>query len=132
MRSHGINAFEMQPFCIVPTKLCADIIERWLIGYYRTQDDAHGYNLTAGGEGSAGFVKSAETRRKISEANKGHKAPNKGVPCSPETKAKLSEIAKARTGPSARSRFQVGHRHSPETRAKIAAAGIGNTNRRAE
>lgn len=64
-------------------------------------------NKTDGGEGSSGWVPSAETRAKISKANSGwvHTP---------------TAIAKMRAA-------NVGRKHSAETRAKIAAAHIGIT-----
>ena len=42
-------------------------------------DGGKGYNMTFGGEATFGWVPSEETRRKISESNKGRKAWNKGM-----------------------------------------------------
>ena len=61
----------------------------------------NGYNLDSGGNANK-FV-SDETRRKMSEAQKGRK------PISPETRQKMSEAQKGRT-------------HSPEARRKISEA----------
>lgn len=60
-----------------------------------------------------------EARRKMSEKLKGHPAHNKGKPMSPETKQKLSAIAKLKTGSKAP---QYGKSCSPETRRKIGEA----------
>ena len=40
----------------------------------------NGYNMTMGGEATFGWIPSEETKRKISEANKGKKGWNKGKP----------------------------------------------------
>ena len=45
-------------------------LECSLIAEYRTQDRNYGYNLTSGGDGTAGYHPSAETRSKLSEARK--------------------------------------------------------------
>lgn len=42
--------------------------------------DGNGYNMTYGGEATLGWTPSDETRLKISEANKGRDAWNKGLP----------------------------------------------------
>lgn len=58
----------------------------------------YGYNLTDGGDGMSGYHFTEETRKKISEANKGKnkgKTPwNKGKHRSEETKRKISEAHK--------------------------------------
>ena len=76
--------------------------EQYYIKFYNTLYP-NGYNLTEGGEGC---VACEETRKKISESNKGRIAPNKGKPMSEEQKRKLSEINK-------------GKHHSDETKRKM-------------
>lgn len=86
-------------------------------------------NKTDGGEGASGanFVRSAETRAKLSAAHV-------GKVISPETRAKMSEIRKGRSGKPhseetiAKLRIVASNR-GPETRAKISAAA---SNRSAE
>lgn len=81
-------------------------------------------NLTEGGEGSSGMAPflgkthSAETRAKISAANKG----NPGCPGythSAEARAKISAAMKGNT-------HNLGHFPSAETRAKISLAKMGH------
>lgn len=48
------------------------------ISFYKKRGDI--YNITAGGEGSNGVSMSEETKQKISKANKGKSAWNKGKP----------------------------------------------------
>lgn len=60
-----------------------------------------------------------ESKCRISQSLKDHPAHNKGKPCSPETKQKLSELAKLRTGSKA-SRY--GKSCSSETKKKIGEA----------
>ena len=46
--------------------------EKYLIAYYHTTESEFGYNHSSGGEsGGLGCTRSEETRRKISEANRG-------------------------------------------------------------
>ena len=66
--------------------------EQYYIKFYDTLYP-NGYNLTEGGNGC---VACEETRKKISESNKGRIAPNKGKPMSEEQKRKLSEINKGK------------------------------------
>jgi len=67
-----------------------------------------------------------ERARKISEANKGRKAANKGIPMSEEQKQKLREAMLGRkVDPEVlarRIKSQTGNKRTPEQRAKIAAA----------
>lgn len=53
-------------------------------------------NLTDGGEGNSGYIPSEETRKKLSGANKGKKAWNKGIPRSEDTKRKQSNSMKGK------------------------------------
>jgi hypothetical protein len=101
------------------TEEWAHFIEMRLIDHYGRLNDGTGTlnNRTDGGEGSSGAARSEETKRKISEANKGNQhckgkihteetkqkmseslkgrfAWNKGVPMSGEQKRKLSEVKK--------------------------------------
>lgn len=62
----------------------AEAIERYLIAYFNTTED--GYNIDHGGNTQG--THSIETRRKISEGNKGKKKP----PMSDERKRKLSAM----------------------------------------
>ena len=47
--------------------------EKWLIYLGDFTNPEYGYNITKGGEGSAGYHPSDETRKKMSEARKGRK-----------------------------------------------------------
>ena len=89
-------------------------------------------NLTNGGEGISGFCHSDETRKKLSEMNKGMPAAFKGRKHSDETKRVLSEIAKKRGGPKLTKEQQEkaaewhrGRKRSAETCAKISAKAKG-------
>jgi hypothetical protein len=96
------------------TEIGALALERRMIRWYGRKDSATGIlrNLTDGGDGTSGGICSAETKKKISEANKGR---NKGRILSSETRKKLSEAGKSRKG----------HIHSVETRKKMSKAGKG-------
>jgi len=79
-----------------------------------THDTFHsGYNSTTGGEN--GYVVSDETRVKLSKSQKGRKPWNRGVPCSEETKKKISEA-------------NTGHISTEETRKKLSIASSGSNN----
>ena len=95
--------------CYSEEEMCSD--EKYYIKFYNTLYP-NGYNLTEGGDGC---VACEETRKKISESNKGRTSPNKGKPMSEEQKKKLSEINK-------------GKHHSEETKRKLSEVNIGEKN----
>lgn len=64
------------------------------------------FNFTEGGDGMSGFRHSEETRKKMSESQKGENNPMYGKIHSEETRKKISESMKKKT-------------HSEETRKKI-------------
>jgi hypothetical protein len=72
---------------------------------------------------------SKATRLKISKANRGHKAWNKGIPCSEETKLKVSRSKKGQTlSREARKKLSEslkGRKLSPEHIEKIRQANLG-------
>jgi len=85
-------------------------------------------NHTNGGEGIAGFKASLELRQKLSTLRRGRVPWNKGVPCSIETRAKLSAINKGKQL-SAETRAKVSANSAsrrPEVRAKLSLAGMGH------
>ena len=102
------------------------IIEIDLINKYGRKDLGTGTlcNLTDGGDGTVGWIVSDETRRKISEAQKGEKHPMFGKTPSEETRRKISESGKGKTGEKS-NRF--GKTHSEETRRKMSETAKGKT-----
>ena len=64
-------------------------LEIRLIAFFKSNNPEYGYNITAGGDGSYGMVKSEETREKIRKTLTGRK----NQPHSEETKKKMSEAA---------------------------------------
>ena len=89
-------------------------LEIELIAKHGRLDIGEGYllNRTAGGEGTNGYILSEETRRKLSEAQKGKKM-------SEESKRKMSEAHKGIKNPN------FGKPHSKEHRRKISESGKG-------
>ena len=65
------------------------------------------FNFTNGGEGVSGFTHSAETKAKISEANKGKNHPMYGKNLSAETRAKMSEAKKGEKNPNYKKEARV-------------------------
>ena len=67
--------------------------EIYMIDVFGRKDLGTGilHNRTGGGEGSSGTVMGEETRKKMSEAQKGKNHPNYGKTASEETRKKISE-----------------------------------------
>ena len=89
------------------------------------------FNFTEGGDGSSGFKHSEETRKKMSEAQKGKNHPMYEKTLSEEHKKKISESLKGKTL-SAKirkkmSEAQKGKTFSEETRKKISKSLKGKT-----
>ena len=73
-------------------KLLLNTLEKFYIRKYKSSDNRFGYNLTEGGEGSTGYKHTDESKRKMSEFQKGKIPWNKGKQMSEEQKQKLKEI----------------------------------------
>lgn len=58
-----------------------------------------GYNITLGGESGLGYKHTDETKKRISESEKGRPSPMKGRHHSEETKKKISESQKGKPKP---------------------------------
>jgi len=109
-------------------------LERFWIEDYKSNDREFGYNLTAGGEGSAGRKLSERHKAKIRSANLGNKhnlgrklseahkakisATNLGYNHTEEAKTKLSALNKG-------NKNWLGRKHSEESKAKMSAASLG-------
>lgn len=102
-KKYGIENFKKEIICKnVQYKETIDDMERFYIKKEREQNSFGCYNIADGGSSSP----SEETRKKMSEAHKGHKPWNKGIHLSEETKKKLSEANK-------------GNHHSEEAKKKL-------------
>ena len=129
----GTSAFDFEIRRTFTNKSDAIAWEHRVLTRLRVVDNPHWFNENVGGKkfttmgplseehkravskGMMGYKRkphSEETKRKISEANKGTAPPNKGKPMSEEQKKLLSKI-------------RSGSKSSAETRAKISASGMG-------
>lgn len=107
---YGWDNFEHIIFGENLNKEDAEKMERLLIALWDANNPLYGYNIREGG-GSLGKA-SEETRRKMSESQKGKKHTE-------ETKRKLSEISKSRRGDK---HPMFGKHFSAEIRANMSAA----------
>lgn len=115
IQKYGWDNFKHEILYEHMTKSEAENMEIKLIAQYRSNQKEFGYNIENGGN-SIGKI-SDETRKKISEANKGKVSPNKGKSMSEEQKRKISEnkIGKS-NGP-----------RSEDTKRKISESNKGKT-----
>jgi NUMOD3 motif len=95
-------------------------MEKFWIDFYGRADLNKGtlFNLTDGGDGPAGAIRSEETKARISEAQVGHSR----LPThTEESKQKMRDSLKGRVG------HRAGKTHSEESRKKMTAAHNGKT-----
>lgn len=128
IEKYGWDNFEHVIIADGLTKKEADWLEKYLIAFYETMNPLKGYNHTKGGEGTTGYVKSAESRHKTSESMKGNKN-GLGHVLSAESKRKMSESSKGKVmSDSARQKmseakkgnqYNLGRVLSDETKAKL-------------
>lgn len=100
------------------------IVEIKMIEFYKNQGIKL-TNITDGGEGSRGYLRSLETKSKLSKAAKGNKN-NLGKKFSKEHRLKIS-CAMKNIPKTAEHKMKIGKAHlgkiySPETKAKISAS----------
>jgi hypothetical protein len=99
--------------------------EIYMIAVFGRKDLRTGilHNKTNGGDGTSGLIKSDETRKKLSEANKGKNNPNYGKSFSEEHRRKISESMKGKNnhmyGKKGENSPNYGKSPSIETRKKI-------------
>ena len=96
----------------------AKCLEEYYICSYRTYigfSDCKGYNMTLGGDN----IISEESRKKISEANKGKTPWNKGIPMTEEIRKKISESNKGKKGLRGKTPWNKGIPMTEESRKKI-------------
>lgn len=116
-QKYGIENFEKFLIQYCYSKEETDKAEIFWIAEYRRRGKAE-YNIALGGEGGGfkGKHHSQESKRKLSEANKGNIPGNKGKHHSEEAKNKISEANKGRKA------WNKGKPMSEEQRRKIGEA----------
>ena len=122
MRQHGLDAFTIEQISEAGSWSELLSLEIEAIAKHQSNDPSIGYNATAGGDGTLGWVPSPETRRKISEASTRQMA-------QPGAREHLSICAtRQMSDPAVREAIGAANRgrvHTDETRAKVSAAGRG-------
>lgn len=125
VRRYGFDAFEHKIIAKAHSweELC--LKEQAFIKFFGTKAP-DGYNLTDGGEGSLGLKPSAETRQKMSEAQKGNKGNTNmlGKKLSDETRQKIGEASKGNKYALGNTNM-LGKKHSNETKRKMSEAKRG-------
>jgi len=91
IKKYGEKSFQISVLASVDSFAEAAKMERDLIAELKPE-----YNITTGGEGTPGHIVTAEVRARISAAHMGREAPNKGIPHTAETKAKIAAKAAGR------------------------------------
>ena len=119
IKKYGWDNFTHEILLEGLTKEQAELAERLFIGYWDLTNRDKGYNIEHGG--NAIGTHSEETRRKMSEANRGEKHWLYGRHASEETKRKMSIARRGERHPN------YGKHHSKETRQKISEALKGRT-----
>lgn len=137
IRKYGWENFKHEILIDGLPKEQACDLEIKLISEYHARDPRYGYNILIGGDcGALGVHRSAETRRKISEARKGTPCPMKGKHHTAEARRKMSKAHKGKPStwkgkhPSPESRKKMSESHkgaypSLETRRKMSEAHKG-------
>ena len=115
IRKYGEDRMDIRVLVIADDWRYLCNLERSAIEAFKTMTP-FGYNLTSGGEGAPGTIRTPEFRRRMSEARKGQGLGNKralGYRHTAEAKAKISAALAKR-------------RLSSESKAKIGRSKIGN------
>lgn len=98
-------------------------LEKSYVWLYNSNNDKYGYNLTIGGEGTKGLIKSEETRKKHSEIVKSRPSGMLGKKHSEKTLIKMSQSAKNKLPMSLETKEKIkqvnlGKKLSEETKKK--------------
>lgn len=126
IRKHGVECFALRYIATGLSDADAIALEIEHIALLGTKAP-HGYNITEGGQGASGAVRSEESKVRYRLSKQGERNPcfgkparNRGVPMSAEQKQKLSDVQRQRDPKSFRG--APGRVHSAEERAKRSAS----------
>lgn len=107
IKKYGEGSFLIEPLVFIETKKEADFYESKLIKFLDLKNPCKGYNLTNGGEGTLGYIRTSETLKRMSE---NHWTKFKKV--SEESRLKMSESAKG-------NKNWLGKKHTLESKIKM-------------
>lgn len=129
IRKYGKENFKWEIVYECDDELLLNVMETMKIIVNHSYVTEGGYNLTWGGEGSCGYKPTEETKKRLSEMNKGksfttgHKEKIshslKGHNVSKDTKMKISKANKGKNHP------MYGKHHTEETKQKMKETKIG-------
>jgi hypothetical protein len=124
IRKHPSEVWRVLELAKVSSYEEAKCLEKQYIAEFNATDRRHGYNMTVGGDGM--IDPTGEIAKKISATLKGR---GKGIPKSPETRARMQGRITTPEASANMSRAQkayyAAHPMSPERREKLAAAKRG-------
>lgn len=118
IKKYGVDNFKVEEIDRADTREELDEKEVYWIKHYNSRTP-NGYNVEGGGTKNKEI--SSETRAKLSEANKGEKAPWYGKHLTEETKRKLSESHKGKC------KYWEGKTRDSETIRKMSESRKGKT-----
>ena len=104
-KKYGKSNFTCEILATAETKEELNTLEVYWIAELNTRDTSIGYNITEGGEGTVGYIHTAEARTKMSMAKK-------GKPLSPEHCKAIGLRS-------------LGHKMTEENKAKLRAINLG-------
>jgi hypothetical protein len=122
IKKYGLENFECNLIMWAYSKEELNKLEIKYIDYYKPE-----YNLTAGGEGTVGYIFTDDVKKKISLALIGEKNPFYGKHHSKETCKKISESKKGKKQKPSEAR--KGIKRSEETKRKISESHRGKKRR---
>lgn len=97
LRKYGIRGFDIVELAATDDREYAHFLERLYIALYHSGSNDSGYNASQGGEAPAfGMRHTKDWKREHSAQMAGSNHPLFGVPCSPETKSRMSQTKKGR------------------------------------
>jgi group I intron endonuclease len=126
IRKYGCESFEWEILCqSFDGNYLLETMEPYFIKYYDTHKN--GYNSTLGGEGMIGLIHSEDTKKKISNANKGRPSHFKGVRFKddPNWISPLKGKIKTLSHRQNLSKSLMGHKNTPEVIEKQRKAMTG-------
>jgi len=122
IRKYGIENFEWEILTVAGVD-ALDALERGFVTFYKSSSKRYGYNLTVGGSVLRGKQNpffgrkhSIETRKLISDRNKGCVSHNKGKSLSKITRDRISQSLKSRGGTVGVNNPMYGKTHSNQSK----------------